>query len=81
MLLFLGCHETQCRILLRKQGKLRTPQQTRFKTVDLLLHPSAPCRYDQIVVMKNGRVCEQGACKERTEAKNQFYARSLLANG
>ena len=45
------------------------------------LEPSALSRYDQIIVMKNGRICEQGGYRELMEAKNQFYALSMLANG
>ena len=45
------------------------------------LEPSALSRYDKIIVMKNGRVCEQGGYRELMEAKNQFYALSMLANG
>ena len=45
------------------------------------LEPSALSRYDGIIVMKNGRVCEQGSFDRLMEAKNQFYALFMLANG
>ena len=45
------------------------------------LEPSALSRYDGIIVMKNGRVCEQGSFDGLMEAKNQFYALFMLANG
>lgn len=45
------------------------------------LEPSALRRYDGIIVMKNGRVCEQGSFDGLMEAKNQFYALFMLANG
>lgn len=45
------------------------------------LEPSALSRYDGIIVMKNGRVCEQGSFDGLMEAKNQFYALFVLANG
>ena len=45
------------------------------------LEPSALRRYDGIIVMKNGRVSEQGSFDGLMEAKNQFYALFVLANG
>ena len=45
------------------------------------LEPSALSRYDGIIVMKNGRVSEQGSFDGLMEAKNQFYALFVLANG
>lgn len=45
------------------------------------LEPSALSRYDGIIVMKNGRVSEQGSFDGLMEAKNQFYALFMLANG
>ena len=45
------------------------------------LEPSALSRYDGIIVMKNGRVSEQGSFNGLMEAKNQFYALFVLANG
>lgn len=45
------------------------------------LEPSALRRYDGIIVMKNGRVSEQGSFDGLMEAKNQFYALFMLANG
>lgn len=45
------------------------------------LEPSALRRYDGIIVMKNGRVSEQGSFNGLMEAKNQFYALFVLANG
>lgn len=45
------------------------------------LEPSALSRYDKIIVMKNSRVCEQGSFNGLMEAKNQFYALFMLANG
>lgn len=45
------------------------------------LEPWALSRYDGIIVMKNGRVSEQGSFDGLMEAKNQFYALFVLANG
>ena len=45
------------------------------------LEPWALSRYDGIIVMKNGRVSEQGCFDGLMEAKNQFYALFMLANG
>lgn len=45
------------------------------------LEPSALSRYDGIIVMKNRRVSEQGSFDGLMEAKNQFYALFMLANG
>ena len=45
------------------------------------LEPSALRRYDGIIVMKNARVSEQGSFDGLMEAKNQFYALFVLANG
>lgn len=45
------------------------------------LEPSALSRYDGIIVMKNARVSEQGSFDGLMEAKNQFYALFVLANG
>lgn len=45
------------------------------------LEPSALSRYDGIIVMKNRRVSEQGSFDGLMEAKNQFYALFVLANG
>ena len=45
------------------------------------LEPSALRRYDGIIVMKNGRVSEQDSFDGLMEAKNQFYALFVLANG
>ena len=45
------------------------------------LEPSALSRYDGIIVMKNGRVSGQGSFDGLMEAKNQFYALFVLANG
>lgn len=45
------------------------------------LEPSALSRYDGIIVMKNGCVSEQGSFDGLMEAKNQFYALFMLANG
>lgn len=45
------------------------------------LEPSALSRYDGIIVMKNGRVSDQGSFDGLMEAKNQFYALFVLANG
>ena len=45
------------------------------------LEPSALRRYDGIIVMKNARVSEQGSFDGLMEAKNQFYALFMLANG
>ena len=45
------------------------------------LEPSALSRYDGIIVMNNGRVSEQGSFDGLMEAKNQFYALFVLANG
>ena len=42
------------------------------------LEPSALSRYDGIIVMKNGRVSEQGSFNGLMEAKNQFYALFML---
>ena len=45
------------------------------------LELSALSRYDGIIVMKNGRVSGQGSFDGLMEAKNQFYALFVLANG
>ena len=45
------------------------------------LEPSALRRYDGIIVIKNGRVSKQGSFDGLKEAKNQFYALFVLANG
>ena len=45
------------------------------------LEPSALSRYDGIILMKNGRVSELGSFDGLMEAKNQFYALFVLANG
>ena len=45
------------------------------------LEPSALRRYDGIIVIKNARVSEQGSFDGLMEAKNQFYALFVLANG
>ncbi len=45
------------------------------------LEPSVLQKYDSIIVIKNGRVCEQGRFQELMDAKNQFYALYTVANG
>lgn len=45
------------------------------------LEPSALSRYDKIIAMKNGRICEEGNFGELMAAKNQFYALYTVANG
>lgn len=45
------------------------------------IEPSVLSRYDKIIVMKNGRICEQGGFDQLMEAKKQFYALYTVANG
>ena len=44
------------------------------------LEPSVLRRYDGIIMLKNGAVCEQGTFGELMEAKGRFYALYTMAN-
>ena len=50
-------------------------------TPDAELLPAIADRLEVTIDSLYGRVCEQGGYRELMEAKNQFYALSMLANG
>ena len=45
------------------------------------LEPALLRRYDGILVLKNGRLCEHGSFEELMAKKEQFYALYTVANG
>lgn len=44
------------------------------------LDPATLARYDKILMLKNGKLCEQGTFTELMEKKGQFYALFMVTN-